>query len=54
MTFDTCPYCEGSGIRDWMSGAPCYFCNGTGGIEDEPDDDEFDKDDEPDDTAPED
>lgn len=54
MTFDTCQYCEGSGIRDWLSGAPCYFCNGTGVLEDiDPDDDDDDDDFEEDDDVPE-
>jgi hypothetical protein len=27
---DDCPYCDGTGERDWLSGARCYECNGTG------------------------
>lgn len=41
MGFDICPHCDGSGERDFLSGARCYECNGRGVIEDEdPDDDE--------------
>jgi hypothetical protein len=27
---DDCPHCEGTGERDWLSGARCYECKGTG------------------------
>ena len=42
MTFDICPICDGSGERDFLSGAKCYECNGLGVIEDsDPDDEEY-------------
>lgn len=42
---DICPNCDGTGVRDFLSGAKCYHCNGTGIIEDSDDDDEeFDED----------
>ena len=42
MTFDICPICDGSGTRDFLSGAKCYECNGLGVIEDsDPDDEEY-------------
>lgn len=25
-----CDECDGTGERDWLSGAKCYACNGTG------------------------
>ena len=34
MGFDICPICDGSGERDFLSGAKCYECNGRGIIED--------------------
>lgn len=27
---DDCTSCDGTGERDWLSGARCYECNGTG------------------------
>lgn len=30
---DICPRCDGTGERDFLSGARCYECNGTGWIE---------------------
>jgi len=45
MLFDECPHCEGSGERDFLSGAKCYECGGKGYLEDaNPDDDEYDDD----------
>lgn len=43
---DICPNCDGTGVRDFLSGAKCYHCNGTGIIEDTDDDEdeEFDED----------
>jgi RecJ-like exonuclease len=42
MGFDICPICDGSGERDFLSGAKCYECNGRGVIEDsDPDDEEY-------------
>lgn len=33
-----CPNCDGTGERDFLSGARCYECNGTGWVnEDEVD-----------------
>ena len=41
MSFDICPICDGTGERDWLSGAKCYECNGLGYVEDsDPDDDD--------------
>ncbi len=38
MSGDLCYYCDGTGERDFLSGAPCHECNGTGWREDtEPD-----------------
>ncbi len=34
MGGDFCWACDGTGDRDWLSGAPCYKCNGTGWLED--------------------
>ena len=40
---DICPHCDGSGERDFLSGAKCYECDGTGWKEDsDPDEDEWD------------
>jgi hypothetical protein len=45
MLFDECPYCEGSGERDFLSGAKCYERDGKGYLEDANlDDDEYDDD----------
>lgn len=35
---DFCYYCDGTGERDFLSGAKCYECNGTGWVDrdDEP------------------
>jgi len=45
MGFEICPYCDGSGERNFLSGAKCYECNGTGVIEDaDPDDCDWDDD----------
>lgn len=33
---DLCYYCDGTGERDFLSGAKCYECNGTGWIEEKP------------------
>jgi DnaJ-class molecular chaperone len=43
MSFvDICPHCDGTGERDFLSGAKCYECNGTGIREEtDPDDEEF-------------
>ncbi|CAB4191743.1 hypothetical protein UFOVP1229_117 [uncultured Caudovirales phage] len=27
---DFCYYCDGTGEREFLSGAPCHECNGTG------------------------
>lgn len=35
MSGDICWHCDGSGERDFLSGARCYECNGTGWIEEE-------------------
>lgn len=53
MTGDICPRCEGTGERDFLSGARCYECNGTGWREDpEPEDeDDYDPDEFYDDNA---
>jgi DnaJ-class molecular chaperone len=32
MTEDICYACDGTGERCWLSGAPCFYCNGTGWI----------------------
>lgn len=40
MSGDFCYHCDGTGERDWLSGAPCYECGGTGWRE-ERDDTEF-------------
>mgnify|MGYP007100072634 CR=1 FL=1 len=37
---DICLACDGTGDRDFLSGAPCRECNGTGWRY-EPDEDEF-------------
>ena len=43
MSFDICPICDGTGERDFLSGAKCYECNGTGVVSDvDPDDEEYD------------
>ncbi len=36
--YDFCHHCDGTGERDFLSGAKCYECNGTGWIDraDEP------------------
>lgn len=34
MNDDICWACDGTGERDWLSGARCYDCGGTGWIED--------------------
>jgi len=34
---DVCYYCDGTGERDFLSGAPCHECNGTGWKEEEED-----------------
>jgi len=39
MNGDFCYACDGTGERDFLSGAKCYDCDGTGWIE-EPEDDE--------------
>ena len=31
---DICPKCDGTGDRDFLTGARCWECNGTGIIED--------------------
>lgn len=31
---DFCYHCDGTGERDFLSGARCYECNGTGWVED--------------------
>lgn len=31
---DLCYHCDGTGERDFLSGARCYECDGTGWIED--------------------
>lgn len=36
---DLCPECDGSGLADWLSGAWCRRCDGTGIVWD--DDDEY-------------
>lgn len=41
MSGDICPYCDGTGERDFLSGARCYECNGTGWIWDRDPDDEY-------------
>lgn len=41
MSFDICPHCDGTGERDFLSGARCYECGGTGMIEDRDPDDEY-------------
>ena len=44
MTFDECSYCDGTGMRDFLSGAKCHDCNGRGFIEDsDPDDEEYEE-----------
>lgn len=43
---ELCDYCDGTGERDFLSGARCLYCDGTGWREDEEDDFEFE--DEPD------
>lgn len=40
MDGDICPACDGTGERDFLSGARCYECNGTGWRE-YPDDDDY-------------
>ena len=35
MSYDICLYCDGSGERDFLSGASCYHCHGKGVIEDQ-------------------
>ncbi len=30
MNCDICWCCDGTGMRDVLSGAPCHECNGTG------------------------
>lgn len=32
---DFCYHCDGTGEREWLSGAPCYECGGSGWREDE-------------------
>lgn len=44
MSYDICPYCDGSGERDWLSGASCYYCHGKGVIEDQDPEEFFDED----------
>lgn len=39
---DICPNCDGTGERDFLSGARCLYCNGTGIIE-EKDDEDYDE-----------
>ena len=52
MSFDICPMCEGSGERDFLSGAKCYECNGLGVLQDtDPDDEEYEDYDSPEDQA---
>jgi len=34
---DICPYCDGTGEDDPISGARCYECDGTGMIDDDDD-----------------
>lgn len=36
---DLCYYCDGTGERDFLSGARCLYCNRTG-WRDEPDEEE--------------
>lgn len=36
---DLCYYCDGTGERDFLSGAPCHECGGTGWRDDPPDED---------------
>lgn len=33
-----CPDCDGTGERDWLSGARCYECKGTGFVDDDEED----------------
>ena len=40
MNGDFCYACDGTGERDFLSGAKCYDCNGTGWIEDLDEDDD--------------
>ena len=41
MSCEPCYICDGTGTRDWLSGAKCYECNGLGYVEDsDPDDDD--------------
>lgn len=55
MSYDLCSYCDGTGERDFLSGARCHECNGTGMIEyRDPDDEEYlDDEDYPDDCCDE-
>lgn len=41
MSGDICYRCDGTGERDFLSGAPCYECGGTGWLEDRDPDDEY-------------
>lgn len=46
---DLCYHCDGTGERDWLSGARCYECDGTGWKDDPLDDEDrwpFDEEDE--------
>ena len=37
---DICYYCDGTGERDFLSGARCHECNGTGWKDDDEPEDE--------------
>lgn len=41
MSGDFCYHCDGTGERDFISGARCLWCNGTGWREDPEPDDEY-------------
>lgn len=41
--YDLCYACDGTGERDFLSGAACYECNGTGMRPEEPEVDESDR-----------
>lgn len=40
---DYCEHCDGFGLRDPLSGAPCVWCDGKGYVEET--DDDFEDDD---------
>lgn len=47
MITGICAYCDGTGERDFLSGARCYHCDGKGYVEESDDDfedDDFDND----------